>query len=385
MNIDIDSLLQPIPGENPVGEWLRYDATYDRIQDARREDDDTLPQGVWQKKAKRADWRAVETLCQDALRTRTKDLQLAAYLTEAWMQLHGPVGATHGVRLLAELSRRFWDVAYPLLDGEDCSYRVAPFEWLEGRLPVLLRLLPLYPLTATGGTGPATVKAGAGASSAGGGSATVRRAVCFADWERSVRMGQPASTSTSVDNSDPDTWNGDKIASVLDRVDAVALRATASQLSDLLAATEATSLAVDQRAGRSLGALLKVSELLSRMLGFLKPWTGTMEPTGGATGVESEGARAASPGEGDASDAGERSDRQQGRIRSRAAAYKALDEIADYLLRTEPHSPTGYLVKRAVRWGELPLQQLLTELVPDERGLTAIYTLLGLAKRADGK
>ena len=73
------------------------------------------------------------------------------------------------------------------------------------------------------------------------------------------------------------------------------------------------------------------------------------------------------------------------RIRSRAAAYKALDEIADYLLRTEPHSPTGYLVKRAVRWGELPLQQLLTELVPDERGLTAIYTLLGLAKRADGK
>ena len=30
-----------------------------RIQEARREDDPTLPQGVWEKKLKAADWRAV--------------------------------------------------------------------------------------------------------------------------------------------------------------------------------------------------------------------------------------------------------------------------------------------------------------------------------------
>ena len=40
--IDIQELLQPIPGANPAGEPLRYQGTYDRIADARREDDPTL-------------------------------------------------------------------------------------------------------------------------------------------------------------------------------------------------------------------------------------------------------------------------------------------------------------------------------------------------------
>ena len=35
--IDVQDLLQPIPGVNPAGESLRYQGTYDRIADARRE------------------------------------------------------------------------------------------------------------------------------------------------------------------------------------------------------------------------------------------------------------------------------------------------------------------------------------------------------------
>ena len=50
-----------------------------------------------------------------------------------------------------------------------------------------------------------------------------------------------------------------------------------------------------------------------------------------------------------------------GPITSRAQAYKMLDAAADYLLRAEPHSPAPYLVKRAVTWGRMPLQDLLKE------------------------
>lgn len=371
MSLEIEALLQPIPGDNPAGEWLRYEATYDRIQDARREDDETLPQGVWQKKAKRADWKAVASLCQDALRTRTKDLQIAAYLTEAWMRLHGPRGAAAGVRLLGELASRFWEVAYPLLDGEDCSYRLAPFEWLEGRLPVLLRLWPL-----------ATVTAAAGGAS-GGATTTVQRPVCFADWERAVRPGQAAAASSGSEGSEPEVWTQDKLAAALDRVEGSTLRDAAEQLSGLLQTTERTAQILDARVGKSTGALSKVSELVSRILGFLKPWASAGDAVD--TGKESVVGAPSGPGGEREGGAANPSQRAGGRISSRADAYRALDEIADYLLRTEPHSPTGYLVKRAVRWGELPLQQLLTELVPDERGLTAIYTLLGLGKRGETK
>ena len=43
-----DDLLTPIPGANPSGPDLRYDPLYDRIKEARREEDD-VPQGVWKR------------------------------------------------------------------------------------------------------------------------------------------------------------------------------------------------------------------------------------------------------------------------------------------------------------------------------------------------
>ena len=52
--IDIDGLLTPIPGDNPAGEDLRYNSTYDEIKEARRADDQ-LERGVWQRDLKTAD------------------------------------------------------------------------------------------------------------------------------------------------------------------------------------------------------------------------------------------------------------------------------------------------------------------------------------------
>ena len=68
-------------------------------------------------------------------------------------------------------------------------------------------------------------------------------------------------------------------------------------------------------------------------------------------------------------------------IRSRAEAYRRLAEAADYLLRTEPHSPAPYLVRRAVAWGGMSLGELLEELVQGDSDLKAIYTLLGMRER----
>jgi predicted component of type VI protein secretion system len=61
--------------------------------------------------------------------------------------------------------------------------------------------------------------------------------------------------------------------------------------------------------------------------------------------------------------------------------YQRLQEAADYLLRTEPHSPTPYLVQRAVSWGHMTLVELLQELVGNEQDRRAIYALLGMQER----
>jgi type VI secretion system protein ImpA len=68
-----------------------------------------------------------------------------------------------------------------------------------------------------------------------------------------------------------------------------------------------------------------------------------------------------------------------GPIRSREDAYRQLSEIADYIAKVEPHSPTPYLVRRAVSWGEMSLAELLKELVGDNpANLKPVYSLLGI-------
>src|SRR5215212_8799384 len=103
---DLETLLGPVPGGRPSGDSLRYEGTYDHIREARREDDPRMSRGIYESEPKRADWPAVESLAAESLSTRTKDLQLAAWLTESWTHLYGLPGARQGLRLMAELCAR---------------------------------------------------------------------------------------------------------------------------------------------------------------------------------------------------------------------------------------------------------------------------------------
>ncbi len=83
-----NDLLNPISADKPAGENLRYAPVYDKIKEARREDDDA-PQGDWKRERKVADWPLAIKLISEALATKTKDLQLAAWLAEAMLNREG--------------------------------------------------------------------------------------------------------------------------------------------------------------------------------------------------------------------------------------------------------------------------------------------------------
>ena len=46
--LSLEVLLEPIDPGQPCGPSLRYDPDYDRLRELRREDDSSLPTGVWQ-------------------------------------------------------------------------------------------------------------------------------------------------------------------------------------------------------------------------------------------------------------------------------------------------------------------------------------------------
>jgi type VI secretion system protein ImpA len=140
--VDVDALLAPIAGENPAGENLRYTPTYDEIQEARRADD-PHDRGEWQRELKTADWDRVIAVAVEALATRSKDLQIAAWLTEALTLTEGFGGLAAGLKVLAGLLRDFWDHVYPEVEEGDLEFRAGPIEFLNEKLPVCVKQISL--------------------------------------------------------------------------------------------------------------------------------------------------------------------------------------------------------------------------------------------------
>ena len=137
-----EDILNPIAGDNPSGQSLRYAPVYDKIKEARREDDE-LAQGAWQHERKVADWVQVSRLCQDAIATQSKDLQLAVWLSEALLKREGVRGFCEGLKLCHGLVDKFWDTLYPELEDGDAEQRAAPLDWLGSRLIVAVKSVPL--------------------------------------------------------------------------------------------------------------------------------------------------------------------------------------------------------------------------------------------------
>ena len=141
-------ILAPIPGENPSGADLRYDTkllVIDKLKEFRRQDDE-LEQGAWQSERKTANWPLAIKLAQETLATTSKNLQVAAYLTEALLQTEKFAGLRQGLDLVYRLLTDFWDTVYPVIDPEDPETRedrATPLAWINTQLDLPVRSAPI--------------------------------------------------------------------------------------------------------------------------------------------------------------------------------------------------------------------------------------------------
>jgi type VI secretion system protein ImpA len=137
-----DDLLNPIEGANPSGANLRYDPIYDKIKEARREEDQPPP-GMSEQDRKVADSALVIKLTTEALSKKTKDLQLAAWLTEASLRQRSFAGLKDGLLICSGLVEKFWDTIYPEPEDGDPQPRSAPLGFIGTRLDIPLKLVPV--------------------------------------------------------------------------------------------------------------------------------------------------------------------------------------------------------------------------------------------------
>ncbi len=332
-----DDLLNPIEGPSPSGANLRYDPVFDKIKEARREEAQPPP-GMTEQDRKVADNAQVVKLTTDLLTNKTKDLQLAAWFTEASLKQRGFSGLKDGLGLCLGLVSKFWDALYPEIEDGDAESRGAPLGFVGTKLDIALKLVPVVE--------------------------KVRYNLLDYQQSRTLGYEDQAKTDEAKKNRAQSIKEGKLTPEAFDKAfEETPKKFYLQSEQDLDACLQTLGQlkkACDEKFGNegpSFGPLQSTLEAERHLIHTLLQKKREKEPDP----VEAVPAAEAGAAGGDATGSGAAQVRTGVLISiensseppERMDAIRKIAEAAAYLRRLEPQSPASYLMLRGLRWGEL--------------------------------
>ncbi len=354
MVFDVDTLLAALPGEHPAGVNLRQsDSTpnpYYRLKDARsaarvaeRAADADPERG-----SMAPEWRLIFEQGQSLLAEQSKDLEVACWLAEAAIRLHGFAGLRDAMAVLDGLVERFWTDLHSV-DDEDVGAKVAPVAGLNGLGAdgALIQPIRLAPITAPAGAGPAGL------------------------WHYMVLRRRGPTSPEAV-----------QLAGCVTATDRATFVAIHRDIAAALASFAALTARLDSLCGEETppsstirNTLLEAQDALREVSG-LDAAALAAEPADAAAAnaepAEAEAATVAGAPAAPAAQAG------PARLETREDALRELARIAAFFREHEPNSPTAYTLLTLIRRARLPLAELLAELIPDETVRRSYLNLSGI-------
>jgi type VI secretion system protein ImpA len=342
--VNVDALIAPIPGENPAGPSVPF-AVRQKLDDLRKEvrpEDFAADDPLRPKQAKPADWESIVEIAEQTLGETSKDLLVAARLTEGLAKAKGFAGLRDALTLLRRLYEECWDRLNPVIEDGDVEVRASQINWLDdpdrgARFPTSVRGIPL--ITDDEAT------------------------FSWLDW----RKAQEAAD---------EEWRQKFDAAVA----VVPRKHCQDNVDDVVKAAEeleALKKVLDARLGDNAPGLLEVRRAIAdcrTLAQQLLQRKGPGEVAVAETPVAEE--EAAAPAENGRP-------ATKGRMGTREEVYEQLAAAAAVLQQIEPHSPIPYLIQRAVELGKLPFPQLIKVLIRDPNILTDLNRELGI-KDAEG-
>ena len=361
---DLDALLAPIPGDAPQGTDIREDfsaqSPYNRLRDARSEARDAeklLDQGSTEGRDPAPLWRQVRDLGQKTLAETAKDLEVAAWVTEAYVRSHGLAGLAAGATLITGLAEQYWDDVFPLPDDYGVETRVAPVTGLNGREGGGSLIQPLYKLnlyTRPDGTPFAFYQ--------------YQGSEQLASLDNERRQARIEAGAITFDQVEKEA-----------RAQARALARVRDEAREALEAWEAMGRLLDEKASDDPPSTSHVRDLVRHILEIAQRYAPeeAVAATGdSAAGTSGDGASGGAVMTGGVMMGGIAV--PAGSVASREDALRALENIATFFRKTEPVSPLAYTLEDAVRRSRLTWPELLEEIVADRDTRNAILTTLGI-------
>lgn len=382
--IDVERLAAPISPEHPAGLDPRLrnspGSPYRAIRSARsaaRSAERQISALGQDKQGPLPNWKPVLDLAVQILSDDAKDLEIASYLIEALARLHGFSGLGEGYGLCRILVERYWDDLFPRPDEDGLPTRVAPLMGLngqgsEGTLIVPLLNIPLADSPSLGAFGCAQFDQ----------AMSLER---IADAKlKARRIDQGAVHLKTFQEAVADTPT-DFYAALAEDIQ--------SCLEEFRLLTETLDVLCEEHAPHSSNiknALLRCQDVVQTIAGDRIRQANMRACREADSGSTFQGALPATldfcdEAQADEFDGLDRMDAGWGLTRpipSRDHALMMLEAIAAFFRQTEPHSPIPYTLEQTVRWGRMPLPELLSELIPDQGARDHYFRMVGIVAHA---
>ena len=276
-----------------------------------------------------ADWPKIEELTKDTLTRTSKDLVLAARLTEALVKRHGFGGFRDGLRLMRRMAQECWDRIYPIIEDGDLEARAGAFNWLDdenygARFPNTLRTAPMTKVGEEPGYGWQHWKDVQDS----------RGSVTAEAFEKAVIATPREYCQAVVEDIAESAGELNELATVL-----------SEKMGEL-----APGLAMMRKAIVECQELAK--HILQRKGPAPTPGQAAAAQAAGAQAVAESTAAPAAP-----------------RPLTRDDLLARLSDASTLLLQLEPQNPSAYMIQRAVKLARLPLPELMRVLVRDPGAL----------------
>lgn len=355
--IDINSMLEPVSAESAVGSDIRLNVSvtseYSRIRDARKGARAAERSNIFDNDSSQADehWRTVLQLAPDILKNQAKDLEVASWYTEALVRRAGFQGLRDGFSLIRQMIEQYWDDLFPLPDEDGIATRVAALTGLngEGAEGVLIAPMRSVPIT-QGSHGPYT----------------------YWQYKQALDAQRVTDDQGRADLIAKNGFSVDDIQKDVDQSEQSFYVDLRDDVRDALEEYKRISQLLDERCGihdsppasNIIGTLSDILGAITHIAKLKLPQA--VEQPADDT-AHSEDAGPATPGTPNV-----------GPVRSRDDAFRQLAQISEFFRQTEPHSPISYVIEKAVRWGNMPLGDLIQELIPDSGSRNTFSSLTGV-------
>jgi type VI secretion system protein ImpA len=361
--LDFAKLLAPVSAAAPAGPDLRGNAgpgsPYYQVKDARnaaRAAERTIEGGA--EDPAPPDWKAVVTAATKAL-AATKDLEIAAYLTEALCRTHGFAGLRDGFKLTRGLVEAFWDHLYPTPDEDGVPTRVAPLTGLNGEDAEGTLIAPINRVPITDGPGLGRLT--------------------YANYLQAVATGKVLDPKAKEKKIAGGAMHMELVQKAVDETPAPFYRTLADDLAAALAEFAALGRALDATAGPAAPPSSAIRAALENVRAAVTDVARAKlaVPQTAAPAADDKTADAAPPGA-NGKPAGAEAGETLPPVRNREDALNAILKLADYFRRLEPHSLVPFALEQSVRWARMPLPDLIQELIPDEGPRKALFKQVGI-------